>query len=100
MRLRGRGPGPLGLAPKTKRVTLDFDATLVDVHTDDKEGAEPNYKKGCGFHPLHVYCDETAEAFAGKLRPGSAGANTAADHVELLDARGRPTTGADEEGRP
>ena len=74
-----------GLAPKTKRVTLDFDATLVDVHTDDKEGAEPNYKKGCGFHPLHVYCDETAEAFAGKLRPGSAGANTAADHVELLD---------------
>lgn len=74
-----------GLAPKTKRVTLDFDATLVDVHTDDKEGAEPTYKKGCGFHPLHVYCDETAEAFVGKLRPGSAGANTAADHVELLD---------------
>ena len=74
-----------GLAPGTKQVTLDFDATLVDVHTDDKEGAEPTYKKGCGFHPLFVYCDQTHEAFAGKFRPGSAGANTAADHIELLE---------------
>ena len=74
-----------GLAPEAEQVTFDFDATLVDVHTDDKEGAGPTYKKGFGFHPLLVYCDETHEAFAGKLRPGSAGANTAADHVELLD---------------
>lgn len=66
-------------------MSLDFDATLVDVHTDDEEGAEPTYKKGYGFHPLHCYCDQTREAFAGKLRPGSAGANTAADHVELLE---------------
>ena len=73
-----------GLAPE--KVTLDFDATLVDVHTDDKEGAEPTYKKGFGYHPLLVYCDETGEALAGKLRPGSAGANKAADHVELLEA--------------
>jgi hypothetical protein len=71
-----------GLAPE--KVTLDFDATLVDVHTDDKQGAGPTYKKGFGYHPLLVYCDETGEALAGKLRPGSAGANTAADHVELL----------------
>jgi hypothetical protein len=55
------------------------------VHTDDKEGAEPTYKKGYGFHPLLSYCDQTHEAFAGKLRPGSAGANTAADHIELLE---------------
>ena len=61
------------------------DAALVDVHTDDKEGAEPTYKKGYGFHPLLSYCDQTHEAFAGKLRPGSAGANTAADHIELLE---------------
>jgi hypothetical protein len=33
-----------------------------------------------------VLCDETSEAVAAKLRPGSAGANTAADHVELIDA--------------
>jgi hypothetical protein len=72
-----------GLAPA--RVTLDFDATLVNVHSD-KEGAGPTYKHGFGFHPLKVYLDETREALASKLRCGSAGSNTAADHVELLDA--------------
>ncbi len=72
-----------GLAPQ--RITLDFDATLIDVHTD-KQGAGPTYKRGFGFHPLKVYLDETHEALASKLRPGSAGANTAADHIELLGA--------------
>jgi hypothetical protein len=38
-----------GLAPQ--RVTLDFDATLVDAHTD-KENASATYKGGYGFHPL------------------------------------------------
>ena len=38
-----------GLAPE--RVTLDFDATLVDAYTD-KEKASPTYKGGYGFHPL------------------------------------------------
>jgi hypothetical protein len=70
-----------GLAPK--KVTLDFDATLIDVHTD-KQQATPTYKKGFGFHPLLVFCDETGEALAGVLRPGRAGANTAADHVAVL----------------
>lgn len=72
-----------GLAPA--KITLDFDATLVNVHSD-KEKAAPTYKRGFGYHPLLVFCDETSEALAGKLRPGGAGANTAADHVELLGA--------------
>jgi hypothetical protein len=72
-----------GLAPA--KLTLDFDATLVNLHSE-KERAEPTYKKGFGYHPLLVYLDETGEALAGKLRPGSAGANKAADHVELLGA--------------
>lgn len=72
-----------GLAPK--RVTLDFDASLVNVHSE-KESAGPTYKRGFGYHPLMVFLDETSEALASKLRPGGAGANTAADHVELLDA--------------
>jgi len=71
-----------GLAPKT--FTLDFDATLVDAHTE-KENATPTYKKGFGFHPLLVFLDETHEALAGMLRPGRAGSNTAADHIALLD---------------
>lgn len=63
---------------------LDFDATLLIAHSD-KEQAAPNYKHGFGFHPLLCYLDGTGEALAGILRPGNAGANTAADHVELLD---------------
>lgn len=77
------GVWAVGAAPA--KITLDFDASLVNVHTD-KEGAAPTYKRGFGYHPLLVFCDETSEALAGKLRPGGAGANTAADHVELLDA--------------
>lgn len=72
-----------GGAPET--VTLDFDATLVDAHSD-KQDAAPTYKRGFGFHPLGVWCDETGEALAAMLRPGNAGANTAADHVRMLDA--------------
>lgn len=72
-----------GLVPE--KVTLDFDASLVNV-ASEKERAEPAYKKGFGFHPLLVYLDETGEAGAGMLRPGSAGANTTADHVALLKA--------------
>ncbi len=71
-----------GMAPE--RLTLDFDASLVNVHSE-KEGAA-TYKRGFGFHPLLVFLDQTHEALAAKLRSGSAGANTAADHVELLDA--------------
>ncbi len=66
-------------------VTLDFDATLLDAHSD-KQDAAPTYKRGFGFHPLGVWCDETTEALAGMLRPGNAGANTATDHVAMLDA--------------
>ncbi|MGH9153851.1 MAG: transposase [Acidimicrobiales bacterium] len=36
-----------GRAPA--RVTLDFDATLVDAHSD-KQDAAPTYKRGFGFH--------------------------------------------------
>lgn len=63
---------------------LDFDATLVRAHSE-KEGATPTYKRGFGFHPLLVYLDATDEPLAGLLREGRAGANTAEDHVRLLD---------------
>lgn len=63
-------------------IVLDIDATLVSSHSD-KEQAAPNFKHGFGFHPLLCYFEE--EALAGLLRPGNAGANTVADHLELLD---------------
>jgi len=63
---------------------IDFDGTLVNSHSE-KEQAAPTYKRGFGFHPLMAYLDATGAALAAKLRPGNAGSNTAADHVEVLD---------------
>ena len=65
-------------------LTIDVDATLITAHSE-KEKAAGNYKGGYGFHPLVAYADETREALGGLLRPGNAGANTAADHQAVLD---------------
>jgi len=75
----------LGAAPAGPLI-LDLDATLVDAHSD-KQGAAPTYKHGFGFHPLGCWLDRgdgTGEALAVILRPGSAGANTAQDHLDVL----------------
>jgi len=71
-----------GGAPE--QIVLDFDSHLVTAHSD-KQGATPTWKRGFGFHPLLCYLDQTGEALAGVLREGRAGANTAADHVEVLE---------------
>ena len=63
---------------------LRLDATVVTAHSDSKEGAEPNFK-GFGLHPLGCWCDNTGEPLAGMLRPGSAGSNTTADHLTVLE---------------
>jgi len=64
-------------------VVLDVDATLVNVHSE-KEKARPTFKKGFGYHPLAVWCDNTQEMLAVRLRPGNAGSNTATDHIAVL----------------
>jgi hypothetical protein len=66
---------------------LDVDGTLVDAHSE-KQGAAGTYKGGFGFYPLVAYLDRgdgTGEALSGLLRPGNAGSNTAADHIEVVD---------------
>ncbi|GHE05936.1 hypothetical protein GCM10010339_43970 [Streptomyces alanosinicus] len=63
---------------------LDLDATLVACHSE-KEQAAATYKGGFGFHPLLCFLANTGEALAGRLRPGNAGANTASDHIAVLD---------------
>jgi len=67
-------------------VVLDIDASLVEVHTDGKQNAAPTYKGGFGFHPMFCFADATGEVLSGVLRPGNAGANTVADHLDVLDA--------------
>jgi Transposase DDE domain group 1 len=63
---------------------IRLDATVTVAHSD-KELAEANFK-GYGHHPLLAECDNTGEPLAWMLRRGSAGSNTAADHVALVDA--------------
>jgi hypothetical protein len=68
---------------------VDFDATLITAHSDDKDGAAPTYKRGFGFHPLGSWLDRgdgTGEALAAMLRPGNAGSNTADDHIDVFEA--------------
>jgi hypothetical protein len=71
-----------GVAPE--RIIVDVDATLITAHSE-KQGAAGTFKRGFGFHPLLAYLDQTREALAGVLRPGNAGANTAADHIEIIE---------------
>src|SRR3954463_2314642 len=69
-----------GAAPA--EVILDFDATPITAHSD-KEQAAGHYKGGFGFHPLLACC--AREVLAAILRPGNAGANNAADHLEVFE---------------
>jgi hypothetical protein len=93
----GAGPDVAG------GLVIDIDATITIAHSE-KENAAKTWKKTFGFHPLLAYLDRPdvagGEALAGILRPGKAGSNTAADHVEILTmalsalpAHARPCTG-------
>lgn len=77
-----------GAAP-TGEMILDFDATLIESHSE-KEGAHGTWKRTFGFHPLLCYLDNTSEPLAGMFRPGNAGPkgappDSAADHIAVLD---------------
>ena len=67
-------------------VVLDIDSSLHEVHSENKEGTAPNYKRGFGFHPMYCTLDATGETLSVLLRPGNAAANNVADHTEVLDA--------------
>lgn len=76
-----RAPGAGG-----SLIPVDIDATIVTAHSE-KEKAAPTWKKTYGFHPLAAFADHGAgaggEALAIVLRPGNAGSNTAAEHIEV-----------------
>ncbi|WP_026197858.1 IS1380 family transposase [Sciscionella marina] len=71
-----------------EELRLDFDATITIAHSD-KQHAAATWKHTFGFHPLLCFLDRPevagGEALAGLLRPGNAGANTAADHITVLE---------------
>lgn len=59
-------------------LVVDLDASIVVCHSE-KESAAPTFKHTFGYHPLLAFYDNSGEFLAGLLRPGNAGANTAAD---------------------
>jgi hypothetical protein len=67
-------------------VPAGIDATIVLAHSE-KEKAAPTWKKTYGFHPLAAFADHGSggggEPLAIMLRPGNAGSNTAAEHIEV-----------------
>jgi hypothetical protein len=75
-----RAPGANG-----SLIVADLDATIVTAHSE-QENAAPTWKKTFGFHPLAAFADHgpaaAGEALAIVLRPGNAGSNTVADHIE------------------
>jgi len=66
-------------------VILDLDASLIEIHSENKEGTAANFKHGFGFHPVFCFADTTGEALGVMLRPGNATANDAADLLTVLD---------------
>ncbi len=66
-------------------VVVDIDASLVEIHSENKAGTAPSYKGGFGFHPIFCFADATGEALAARLRPGNATANAIADNLGVLD---------------
>lgn len=68
-----------------ERVVLDIDASVVDIHSENKEQTGPAYNGQFGFHPMFCFADATGETLAALLRPGNAGANNIADHLTVLD---------------
>lgn len=69
----------------TDAVVLDLDASLIDIHSENKEGTAATYKRGFGYSPMFCFADATGEALAATLRPGNATANSIADQLAMLD---------------
>ncbi|MEA2001273.1 MAG: IS1380 family transposase [Actinomycetota bacterium] len=66
-------------------VVLDVDATLVEIHSENKDGAGPHYNGGYGFHPLFCFADATGDVLSGMLRAGNAAANNTSDLLAVVD---------------
>lgn len=75
----------LGIIDGAGPVVLDLDASLVEIHSEHKEGTAPTYKGGFGFSPMFCFADATGEAVAAVLRPGNAVDHSVADQMMVID---------------
>lgn len=71
---------------------MDLDATIGIAHSE-KQGAPRAWKETFGFHPMTARADHGESGNGAPLallpRPGNAGPNTAADHIEITSSRWR-----------
>ena len=74
------GAAPVVAGPRKSPI----DSTLVEVHSENKQGAAAHFKGGFGFHPM--LCAADGEPLSVMLRPGNAAANSIGDHIAVLDA--------------
>jgi hypothetical protein len=81
-RVWSRIPALVGDGP----LVLDVDASLIEIHSENKEGTASNFKHGFGFHPVFCFADATGETLAASLRPGNATANDSGDLLGVVDA--------------
>ena len=86
---RAAGAAAPRAVDERRPLIVDIDGTLVTAHSE-KEKAAGTFKRGFGFHPLTAFVDHgpggTGEPLAIHLRPGNAGSNTAADHIQVAQA--------------
>jgi hypothetical protein len=47
----------MGATTGNARVVLDIDASLVEIHSENKDGTGPTYKGGFGFGPMFCFAD-------------------------------------------
>ncbi len=78
-----RSATTIGSAP----VVLDLDASLVEIHSENKQGTAATCRGGFGYPPLFCFADATGETLAALLRPGNATANSVADTWPPLTRR-------------
>lgn len=64
------------------QVVLRVDANFVDSYSRKEHAGK--LRGRFGLFPLNVYCDNTRENLVSRLRRGSSGANSAADHIDVL----------------
>jgi hypothetical protein len=64
------------------QIVLRIDAHFIDAHSRKEHAGR--LRGRYGLHPMAVICDNTGECLADHLRPGTASANNADDHIALL----------------
>lgn len=65
-----------------EQIVLRIDAHFIDAYSRKEHAGK--LRGRFGLHPMAVICDNTGECLVEQLRPGTAGANDADDHIDLL----------------